>query len=340
VAGETASPHGHTDPDGDEDAASRLGLAFWIVLALAALEAAGGWRAHSLALLGDAGHMLADVGALGLAWYASRLAHRAPTPRRTYGFHRAGILAALCNAALLFAIAAAVLVEAGLRLRHPAPVAPGLMSAVAVVALAGNLFAGLRLDHRHGEGHGPHRHRRNLNLHSARLHVMGDAAASLGVLVAAGLVALTHRTWWDPLVSAAIALGIARSAWIILRNTVNVLMEGTPHGIDPEQVAAAIAGDRDVLSVHHVHVWSLDGTRTALSGHVVMREDTPLSHAQAVVARLGRDVGRRFGITHTTLQAESPAAGSCPSDRCGPQQAEAPGPHGAPRRESPDARVS
>lgn len=284
-----------------------LGAAFWVAGAILLAEVVGGLLSHSLALLSDAGHMLTDVLSLGLAWYATRLAGRSPTPQRTYGFHRAGILVALFNAGTLIVVAAGILAESASRFLHPVVVTPWIMWLVAAVGLVGNLFIGLRLGHGHDHGS-----EGNLNVHSAWLHVMGDAAASAGVLLAGVLIVLTGRLWWDPLVSVGISLLIARGAWGIVAQTINVLMEGTPLGIDPAKVAAAMESDEAVLSVHHVHVWTLDGVRSALSGHLVLW-DTPLSQTEAVIARIGRNLRQRFGIDHTTLQLET---GPCLHNDC------------------------
>ena len=284
-----------------------LGTAFWVAVAILLAEVAGGLLSHSLALLSDAGHMLSDVLSLGLDWYATSLASRPPTPQRTYGYYRAGILAALFNAGTLIVVAGGILAESVSRFLHPISVTPWIMWVVAAIGLAGNLFIGLRLgrDHDHGS-------KGNLNVRSAWLHVMGDAAASAGVLVAGVLIVFTGRLWWDPLVSVGISLLIARGAWGIVAQTMNVLMEGAPPGIDPAAVAAAMESDEAVLSAHHVHVWTLDGVHSALSGHLVLR-DVPLSRTEEVICRVGSNLRRRFGIDHTTLQLET---GPCPHLNC------------------------
>lgn len=304
--------HIHHDHGHGGGAEAFLGAAFWVAGGILLAEAAGGLLSHSLALLSDAGHMLTDVLSLALAWYATRLARRPPTRQRTYGYRRAGILAALFNAGTLIVVAGAILAEAMARFLHPVPVTPWIMGAVAAVGLAGNLYIGLRL--------GGHDHD-NLNVRSAWLHVMGDAAASAGVLVAGLLIMLTGRLWWDPLVSVGISLLIARGAWRIVVQTLNVLMEGAPPGLDPSEVAAAMESDEAVLSVHHVHVWTLDGVRSALSAHLVFR-DVPLSQTDAAIARIGSTLRDRFAIDHTTLQPET---GPCPQEDCLPQ-----GPDAAP----------
>ena len=306
-----AASHGHDHTHGGHGH-SAWGAAMWLALGILVVEVAGGLASHSLALWSDAAHMLTDVLSLGLAAYAARLAARGPTSQHSYGFHRAGILAALANAALLILIAAAVLVEAVARLRHPGGVTPSIMAIVAAAALAGNLAIGARLEHA-GDGHGRH----DLNARGAWLHVMGDAGASAGVLVAGLLIAVTHRLWWDPVASAAIALLIAWGAVRLVRGTTHVLMEGTPPGIEPGVVAAAIATDPAVRSVHHLHVWSLDGQRLALSGHVVVG-DVRLSETEGILRRVGAELQRRFGIAHSTLQLECGTSGApCPQGDCG-----------------------
>lgn len=297
-------------PDG-QDPRQFLGTAFWIAAVILIVELAGGLMSHSLALISDAGHMLTDVLSLGLAWIAARIALRGPTPRRTYGFHRAGILVALINAGTLIFIAGGIAVEAAARLRHPVPVVPWVMWAVATVGLLGNLYIAMGLGH--GHDHGGHA---NLNVRSAWLHVIGDAVASAGVLVAGLLVAWTHQSFWDPLLSVGIALLIARGAWQIMKETINVLMEGTPSGVDFHKVLSALQSDPSVLSAHHVHIWSIDGTRAALSGHLVVR-DSALSQVQEVIHRVGDNLRKNFGISHATLQPES-EAGPCSTGDCDP----------------------
>ncbi len=300
--------HDHTHAHADAPA---WGSAIWTAGGILAVEIAGGVASHSLALLSDAGHMLTDVLSLALAAYAARIARRGPTPQHSYGFHRAGILAALANAALLVLVAGAVLVDAVGRLHRPGPVTPWIMVAVAAAALAGNLYIGLRLGD-HADHHGHH----DLNVRGAWLHVMGDAAASAGVLVAGLLIALTHHLWWDPVTSIGIALLIAWGAVGLVRRTAHVLMEGTPPGIEPAAVAAAITEDPAVRSVHHLHVWSLDSRRLALSGHLVVG-DLRLSETEGVLRRVGAELQRRFGIAHTTLQLESEQeAGACAQGDC------------------------
>jgi len=293
--------HGHVHGAVPE----RLGQLMWVAVGILALEVVGGLVTHSLALLSDAAHVLTDVLSLGAAHWAARLAERPPTLRRTYGYQRAGILTALGNATLLWLVAIGIVIEALVRLRHPVAVSAGLMSAVAAVGLAGNLLMALRL-----AGLGPDRHA--LNVRSVWLHAMGDAAASAAVLITGVAIAWTHWLPLDSLASIAIALLIGWGAWGILRETVNILMEGTPLGVDPLLVAEAIAVDPAVLSCHHLHIWSLGDGARALSAHLVLR-DIPVSESQEVLQRTSAMLCQRFGIAHSTLQVE---AGPCPPDGC------------------------
>ncbi len=273
-----------------------LGTAFFLTLIILLVELTGGYFAHSLALLSDAGHMLTDVLALGAARFSARIAHRPPTGRMSYGFHRAGILAALFNAATLLVVSGAILVEALSRLMHPVPVAGGVMFAAAAVGLVGNLYVGLRLE-------GGHQHE-NLNVRSAWLHVMSDAAASGAVLLGGLVIYFTGWRIVDPIVSILVSLLILRGAWSILRETVAILMEGAPDGIDQVDLVQALCADPDIRSCHHLHVWSLGSGQVALSAHLVLG-NAPLAAVQGVVERATAMLHREFGIEHCTFQAES-----------------------------------
>ena len=284
-----------------------LGVAFWIALAILAAEVVGGVVSHSLALLSDAGHMLTDVLALGIAWFASRLSKKQATSEMTYGYSRAGILAALFNAVTLIGVSAAIFVEAINRLWHPVPVTPWIMWVTAGVGLFGNLYLGFGLGKDHGHD------QEDLNVRGALLHVLGDAVASAGVLLAGFLILLTKDAWWDPLVSMGIALLIARGAWRILKETVNVLMEATPLGIDLKRVQRVIEDDPEALSCHHLHIWSLDGRRRALSGHVVVN-DPALARTNQFIDQMRQRLEHDFRITHVTLQIET--ASPCPDANC------------------------
>jgi len=273
---------------------ARLRLALALTLAVLLIEFAGGLLSHSLALLSDAGHVLTDVFALGLAWFAVEQSKRPADQRRTYGYQRVSILAALLNAITLIVIVLAIAIEAVRRLMDPAPVQGGLVIATALVAIAINAFVILTL---RGDGD-------NLNLRAAMLHVTGDVAASAGVVVAGAVILLTGWLPIDPLLSLAIAALIAYGAWGIVRETVNLWMEGTPRDVDLAAVRAEITGSKLVTGVHDLHVWALSSDQLALSCHIVI-DDTSLGDAEHVVRDLESKLCDRFAIGHTTIQVES-----------------------------------
>jgi cobalt-zinc-cadmium efflux system protein len=267
-----------------------------LVLALAAVymvaELAGGLWTGSLALLADAGHMLADVAALALSLFAFWLARRPAHSGRTYGYHRAEILAALANGSALVAVALGVGLEAVDRLHHPAAVDALPMLVIAAGGLAVN-GVGLWVLREERE--------RSLNLRGAWLHLLSDALGSAAAIAAGALILAFGWLAADPLASLAIALLIVRSAWSLLRETLEVLMEGAPGHIDVDRVRQAIGGVRGVGSVHDLHVWTITSGRVALSVHVCADESEPAARLlRSVQARL-RD---EFGITHSTIQVE------------------------------------
>jgi cobalt-zinc-cadmium efflux system protein len=275
-------------------AGARLRLGLGLTLVVLLVELAGGLLSHSLALLSDAGHVLTDVFALGLAWFALEQSKRPADRRRSYGYQRVGILAALVNAITLIVIVLAILVEAVRRLMAPQPVQGGLVIATAIAAIAINLFVILSL--RGG--------RQNINLRAALLHVTGDVAASVGVVVSGTVILLTGWSYVDPLLSIGIAALIAYGAWRIVAETMNLLMEGTPADVDVPSVSAEITKTPHVASVHDLHVWALSSETTALSMHVVV-DDISLGDAEHVVRDLEHRLCDRFGIAHTTIQVES-----------------------------------
>jgi cobalt-zinc-cadmium efflux system protein len=276
------------------ESGARVRLALGLTVAVLVIELAGGLLSHSLALLSDAGHVLTDVFALGLAWFAVEQAKRPADARRSYGYHRVSILAAFVNAITLIVIVLAIGLEAVRRLMHPEPVQGGLVVATAIVGIAINVFVLLTL-----RGHAA-----NLNLRAAMLHVTGDVAASAGVVIAGAVILLTGWLYIDPLLSLAIAALIAYGAWGIVRETANLLMEGTPRGVELAAVRAAIDGTRLVTGVHDLHVWALSSNEVALSCHIVI-DDTSLGNAEHVVRDLETRLCEQFDIGHTTIQVES-----------------------------------
>jgi cobalt-zinc-cadmium efflux system protein len=271
-----------------------LKVALGLTVAVLLVELAGGVFSHSLALLSDAGHVLTDVFALGLAWFAVEQAKRPSDQRHTYGFQRAGLLAALVNSAVLIVIVLAIGYEAIRRLAAPEPVQGGIVIATALVAIAINGFVVLLL----------RRDTQSLNLRAALLHVTGDVAASVGVVIAGAVILLTGWLYIDPLLSLAIAAFIAYSAWGIVRESVHLLLEGTPGEIDLDAVTTEISQTKLVTNVHDLHVWALSSEEVALSCHVVVG-DCPLGDAEHIVRDLEGRLCDRFAIGHTTIQVES-----------------------------------
>ncbi|MDQ6880442.1 MAG: cation diffusion facilitator family transporter [Candidatus Dormibacteraeota bacterium] len=276
------------------DRSSPLKWALALTCVILAVEVAGGLASHSLALLSDAGHVLTDVFALGLAWFAVAQARRPADQRRSYGYHRMGILAALANAVTLIVIVIAIGFEAVRRLANPEPVAGGIVIAAALVGVAINSFIVLGL----------RRETHNLNLRAALVHVVGDLAASVGVVLAGAAILLTGWLPIDPLLSLAIAILIAYGAWRIVRETVNLLLEGTPREISLAAVTSEITGTKAISGMHDLHVWALSSDEMALSVHVVI-DDCPLGDAEHVVRDLETRLCSRFAIGHTTIQIES-----------------------------------
>jgi cobalt-zinc-cadmium efflux system protein len=276
------------------DRSATLKVALGLTFAVLLVELAGGLASHSLALLADAGHVLTDVFALGLAWFAVAQANRPADQRRSYGYHRVSILAALVNSVVLIGIVIAIGYEALRRLANPEPVQGGIVIVAALVGIGINAYVafGLRSD------------THNLNMRAALMHVTGDIGASVGVVVAGVVILLTGWLYIDPLLSIAIAVLIAYGAWRIVRETVNLLMEGTPREIDLAAVTSEITRTKLVTGMHDLHVWALSSDEMALSVHVVV-DDCPLGEAEHVVRDLEGRLCERFSIGHTTIQVES-----------------------------------
>jgi cobalt-zinc-cadmium efflux system protein len=270
-----------------------LGIALNVALVVAQLIFAS--IAHSAGLAADAGHNLVDVGALALSLVAVRLALRPPGPVRSFGNHRATVLAALANAGMVAAVTLLIVVGSAERLAHPVSVRAGIMVTVAALALAVNTLAALVLRD----------HRGDLNMRAALLHMGGDALASLAV-VAAGcvLLAVPSATWLDPVSALVVAAVIAVQAVRLLRATLSVLLESTPPGLDVDALASTITDVPGVSQVHDLHVWSLSSDMRLLSAHVVMAGHPTLEAAQSVADRVKEAVRGRFAIAHSTLELE------------------------------------
>lgn len=270
-----------------------LGTAIVLTSLILVVEAAAGLFAGSLALLSDAGHILTDVGALSLAWFVAHLSQRPATEQHTFGYQRSRILAALANAAVLLVVAAVLVVEAAIRLGHPRPVQGSLIIFAALLAIAVDTYIAFAL----------REHEHDINVRSALLHVVSDIGASLGVVVA-GIFAVTlHAYIVDPLVSLLIALLIAYGAWQIIRDTIGILMEATPRGLDLDQIRAAMREVPGVEDVHDLHVWALSDGYRLLSAHVTV-PDQALADTSTLLSDIKFLLHQRFHIEHATIEPE------------------------------------
>lgn len=266
------------------------------------LEAFSGMQARSLALLSDAGHNFTDALALGLAWIGVYFGRRPPDETKTYGYHRAGVLVAFVNALSLLILSGYIIYESYKRWRQPEHVNETTMLVIAIIGLVVNVSIMLGL--RGGR-------KRDINVRSAWAHMFGDALGSIGII--AGAVVIRYTGWerTDPVLSALIGLLIIWTAWGIIKESLNILLEGLPRGLDLNEVVGAIQGVKDVLDVHDLHIWSLGSSTHALSCHVLI-EDVPPSESESILRRLNCMLAERFHIHHTTVQFEHVNCPGCP----------------------------
>jgi cobalt-zinc-cadmium efflux system protein len=273
--------------------------ALWLALgantAFLVVEVIAAWAFGSLALLADAAHMGSDVAALAIALVAQRLIERPATARHSYGLQRADVLAAQLNGLGLVVVTGWIFYEAWGRLRDPVDVVGGGLLVVALAGLAVNLASAWVLGRARG---------RSLNMHGAFVHMAADACSSLGAVLAGVAVLLWSATWADAAVSVVIGVLVLWSAWGLLRDATQVLLEGTPRGLDAAAVEEALATQEDVELVHHLHLWNLASDTPALSGHVVLRGGMSLHDAQQRADQLKTMLAERFGIDHATLELE------------------------------------
>jgi cobalt-zinc-cadmium efflux system protein len=267
-------------------------------------EAIAGLRSHSLALLSDAGHNVTDAIGLVLAGVGYFFQSRPGNQMKTFGYHRTGVLAAFVNALILACLSLALFYESIQRFRHPQPVTESVMIWVAALGLALNLAIAWSLDS----------DRADLNLRAAWVHMLGDAASCLGIILGAALMYLTGWLAIDPILSILIAAAIVWTAWDIFRDSINILLEGLPKGLKLSEVRRAIRQVAGVIDVHDLHIWSLGSEAHALSCHVLI-EDMPPSESDSILRNLNGVLGNRFHIHHTTVQFEHArcvlADGSC-----------------------------
>ena len=278
----------------------QLSIALGIVLVVMAAEVIGGMLSNSLALLGDAGHMLIDALALGMSLFAISIARRPVTATRTYGYYRVEILAALTNGVTLVLVAAFIFYEAYQRLLNPPTVRTTLMLVVAIIGLIANLI-GLRL--LRGVRHG------SLNIKAAFWHIFGDTISSVGVIAAGIIIAITGWGVIDPIIAIFIGGVILWGAVLLVRESTDILLEAAPRHIQTDKVIEMIKGVPGVREVHDMHIWTITSGMHALSAHLLI-EDQTVSRSGEIVAVVNRDLAKHFNITHTTLQLECE---TCPS---------------------------
>lgn len=283
--------HGHSHSPASKNK-RRLAIVLALTGAYLLTEVIGGLLTHSLALLADAGHMLTDVAGLGLALLAIRFAERPATPERTYGFYRIEILAALTNGVVLIGIALYILFEAYQRFRNPPVVQSGMMLVIAVIGLLVNVLGIFLLRAASEE---------SLNMKAAYFEVFYDMLASVGVIVAGIIMLSTGWYYADPIISAGIGIFILPRTWLLLRDAVGVLLEGTPADVNLAALREAIQAVAGVAEVHDLHVWSLTSGVNAMSVHTVLAD-----HAlhDEVLAAVRHQVATDFKITHATVQVE------------------------------------
>ena len=282
--------HGHHHGAPDYNRAFALGVA--LNLAFVAVEAGFGWAAQSLALLTDAGHNLSDVLGLLLAWGANALAGRKPSARRTYGFSRATILASLGSGLLLLMAVGAIAWEAVHRFFEPAEPAGLTIGVVAAIGVVINTATALLfLSGKDSD----------LNIRGAFLHMLADAAVSVGVLASGLVIWIWGFNWVDPGISLLIAAVILVSTWSLLRDSLNLAVDAVPRHVDPEQVRDFLANLPGVADLHDLHIWGMSTTDTALTAHLVMHS---LPENDAFLHRVAESLERRFHIHHATLQLE------------------------------------
>ena len=286
--------HGHGHDHSGDLIGKRLALAIAATSVFVLGEGVAGYFSNSLALFSDAGHNFADALALAFSWYGIWIARRPSTAKRTFGYHRVGILAALVNALSLVIIALLIFWEAIYRFRFPGPVQSLPMIVVALVAVVMNsaisfgLFTQAKSD---------------LNVRSAYLHMLGDAVSAAGVVAAGILISITGVTRPDAIVSVLIGVLILWSSWGILKETVNVLLEAIPKGMDMQALERTITGVHGVLEVHDLHVWTVGSGIIACSCHIMVSEQSVRSGEQ-VLRAVTHELEHQFGITHTTVQLE------------------------------------
>jgi cobalt-zinc-cadmium efflux system protein len=286
--------YGHDHPARHQTVSRKLSVATAATAAFVVAQLLIGFGANSLALIGDAIHNFTDTLALLLALLAVKLERRPATSEKSYGYQRAGILAAFINAGALVGLTVYLFIEAFHRFRDPHPVNDVAMLVTALAGIILNVAITLSLRR---EG------REDVNIRSAVIHMVGDALSSVGIVVAAMLIRFTGMPQWDAAISILIGLLILWSSWGILKETVNLLLEGTPSGIDPGEVTRALGRTEGILGVHHLHIWALGPATPAMSCHLMVG-DVPVKSTAQLLDQVNEMLSDEYGIAHTTIQFE------------------------------------
>ena len=300
-------------PHPDTGIQKRFLISIEVTLLILLAEVIGGYWTGSLALLSDAAHVFMDVFALILSFVALRLSSRPADDTHTYGYHRLEVLAALINGLTLVYISFEIFHESWLRWQSPQPVKSLELMIIATIGLVANLFVAFVLgghNHSHdkNDGHGKDGHtheQEDLNVKSAYLHVIGDALASVGVVVAGAIIWFTGWSWVDPLVSVLIGILILFSSWRLLKGSLHILIEGVPEGMSTTEISAALQKIPAVNEIHDLHVWSICSGHIALSAHIALKKNAERAETMSALKEC---LLHDFRIDHTTIQFEE---GNC-----------------------------
>ena len=290
-----SSNHTHTHfGDIARKTTSRMAISLFLTLVFVLIEAVAGILGNSLALLTDAAHNFTDAIALGLSWYAIRLTSQPANGRKTYGYHRAGILVALLNSTTLVLISLGIFYEAWRRFMSPPEVQSGILIAVGLIAVAVNLATAMLV--KKGSEH-------DLNIRSAFVHLVGDVISTVGAVIAGVIIYFTGANWLDPLVSVLIGFLILYNAWGILHDSVEILLESTPRDIDTGRLVHDVKQIKGVLGVHDLHIWSITQNLRTMSAHI-LTDDLTISTGADIQRQINEIVHRGYNIAHATLQLE------------------------------------
>jgi cobalt-zinc-cadmium efflux system protein len=296
--------HSHTHAARTPDIEKRLFWALTITIGIFILELGGGFLSNSLALMSDAGHLFGDVLALGLSLAAARVSRRPPTARRTYGYHRIEVLAAIFNGLTLFILAGYIFYEAYHRFISPEPVQSTLMLSVAIIGLLANLLVIMRLHDVAGE---------NLNVRAAFWHVLGDMLGSVGVVAGGLIMIITGNFMADSIISFFVGLIILVGAISVLREGASILLESVPHNVNYESLKGEMEKIEGIVSVHDLHIWSISSANLALSAHIKVANQSTHS-SQRILQETSHLLNHNFDIHHSTLQLECDC---CAEMNCG-----------------------